>query len=572
MGWLKDLKVMHKILLLVVLAVIGMLIIGYTGYSRLQMAQADMHVMYAQHLKAVEYLGDARTASRRVQARMAEMVLASSPEKIQACDKAIQAAVKEYEDAWGQYEQLEMNRVDTSGQLQQVKQDWLAYKKVPEHLLPLVRSGNHDAAVSLYEGEGRQTLEKIRDDMSQLQKTINAAAGQVNEANEASMQRAGVLMLGALLLGVGLMLLFSFLLGREITGPLQKMQAFCHRLKDGDFRITPRTLLRGDEFGAMADVMADMRESLNKLMKHMRESTEHIASSSEELTASSMQSAQAAMQVAQSVTDSAHAVEEQQNVTNDSNRSIEKISVSVGNIRQEADKVARHSAEASQQAVAGNNEVDRSVEQIRNVENTVLASAELVEKLGGRSQEIGAIVDTIAGIAGQTNLLALNAAIEAARAGEAGRGFAVVAEEVRKLAEQSQTAAQQIADLISAIQRDTTGAVDSMQQGRAAVAAGARSVEELRNVFGHIRELVDGVSEQAGVMMQAISVVTTDTAGVTQNVATINAHGKKVVEEMQSVSAATEEQSASAEEIASASDALAKLAEEMQGSLKSFQY
>ena len=66
--------------------------------------------------------------------------------------------------------------------------------------------------------------------------------------------------------------------------------------------------------------------------------------------------------------------------------------------------------------------------------------------------------------------------------------------------------------------------------------------------------------------------MTTDTAGVTENVATINAHGKKVVEEMQSVSAATEEQSASAEEIASASDALAKLAEEMQGSLKSFQY
>ena len=143
---------------------------------------------------------------------------------------------------------------------------------------------------------------------------------------------------------------------------------------------------------------------------------------------------------------------------------------------------------------------------------------------------------------------------------------------MRKLAEQSQTAAQQIAELIGGIQKDTAGAVDSMHQGRSAVAAGAQSVEGLREVFARIHDLVNGVSNQVEVMTKAIDIVTGDTENVTQNVMTIDRHGKKVAEEMQSVSAATEEQSASAEEIASASDALAKLAQEMQLSLRKFQY
>ncbi|MBP8599009.1 MAG: hypothetical protein KBI24_07325 [Selenomonas sp.] len=160
--------------------------------------------------------------------------------------------------------------------------------------------------------------------------------------------------------------------------------------------------------------------------------------------------------------------------------------------------------------------IQASVAQIRSVESTVGESAKIVDKLGKRSQEIGQIVETISGIAGQTNLLALNAAIEAARAGEHGRGFAVVAEEVRKLAEQSQDAAQQMA--------------------------------------------------------AEIKTVADDAVRIETEVAQIETNGGQVADEMQSVSAATEEQSASAGEIASASDSLAQLAQDLQGSLRKFQF
>ena len=99
------------------------------------------------------------------------------------------------------------------------------------------------------------------------------------------------------------------------------------------------------------------------------------------------------------------------------------------------------------------------------IEKSVDLVASTISKLNERSQEIVQIVDAISTIAGQTNLLALNAAIEAARAGEQGRGFAVVADEVRKLAEQSQEAAKQIAALITMIKEDTKEAVSAMDTG-----------------------------------------------------------------------------------------------------------
>src|SRR5439155_11230244 len=133
-----------------------------------------------------------------------------------------------------------------------------------------------------------------------------------------------------------------------------------------------------------------------------------------------------------------------------------------------------------------------------------------IEDLSARSERIGGIVTTITGIAEQTNLLALNAAIEAARAGEQGRGFAVVAEEVRKLAEESQSAAAEIAGLIDEIQTQTREVVGVVAEGAQRTTDGVATVDQTREAFERIDGAVEGVSARIAEIAAAVAQISAE--------------------------------------------------------------
>ncbi|MPN19902.1 Methyl-accepting chemotaxis protein McpB [bioreactor metagenome] len=247
------------------------------------------------------------------------------------------------------------------------------------------------------------------------------------------------------------------------------------------------------------------------------------------------------------------------------------MSAGIQQVAASTNQVSGNSFQASETAKEGQRSVEKAVSQMASIEQTVNNSAHVVTKLGERSKEIGQIVDTISGIAGQTNLLALNAAIEAARAGEQGRGFAVVAEEVRKLAEQSQEAAKQIATLISEIQGDTDKAVVAMSEGTREVKVGTEVVNSAGLAFKEIAALILQVSEQVKESSAAMQQMAGGSQQIVTSVKQIDGLSKAAVEKSQTVSAATEEQSASLEEIAVASQSLAKLAQGLQTAVSHFQ-
>jgi methyl-accepting chemotaxis protein len=567
---MNNVKVSFKILLLVLISLIGMAVIGFRGWSGLSKAGNDMTNMYENNLRAIALLGDEIEAMRVIQVRTYQAI--ADPARYAEVKKGADKKVGDFEKTWGNYEKLAASMPGLADQVTQCKSAWQKYRASYESTMKAAESGNTATGLAEYNRSMKQATVTLRDGLAKLLKATEEHAAAIEAQNNEDNKAAVVSMTIITLVAVVILIALSVMLIKAITTPLADMIDLADKLKDGNFHRTGERTNRGDEFGDAQRALFDMRESLNKFMKEVAESTTQIAAAAEELTANSSQTAKAALQVAENVTEASSQVAVQQEAVDSGKERIDTISGAVEGMRIEAQQVAENSNSAAQEASSGSGEVASSVSQIKNVENTVQETAELVDKLGERSKEIGMIVDTIAGIAGQTNLLALNAAIEAARAGEHGRGFAVVAEEVRKLAEQSQTAAQQIADLIGAIQNDTSSAVAAMQEGRTAVVEGAQSVEALRDVFDHIQQLIEQVSAKVQAMSASVTGVAKEAEGVAREMQNIDNGAKRVADEMQSVSAAAEEQSASSDEILSASTSLAKLATGLQNELKKFQF
>ena len=190
----------------------------------------------------------------------------------------------------------------------------------------------------------------------------------------------------------------------------------------------------------------------------------------------------------------------------------------VRDISATAEQVAQSSRSAVTTARLGSTVVAATVAGMGSIRHTVSEASGKIDQLGRRSDEIGAIIAVIRGIADQTNLLALNAAIEAARAGEHGRGFAVVADEVRKLAEKTGSATEEIGRMIGAIQGQVKETVVSMEQSQSQVETGVASAEKAGQALAEILAGIEDVSA----MMERIA------AGASDQRSVVDAIGRQV--------------------------------------------
>ncbi|MDU4962047.1 MAG: HAMP domain-containing methyl-accepting chemotaxis protein [Sporomusaceae bacterium] len=567
---LRNMKVSVKLGILIAVAFLALAAVGFTGYYCIQAGSETMDSLYADRLTPVRLVTESRAHINAVDGAVLELMLATDAKYNQQLKSLIDDRVKRNNDNIALLGQMKLD-AKAKDLLNTINGLQVKNREIRLQVMALSLQNKNAEAYALYVQSLNPVTTELTDTMRDMADYLSALSEQMNRDNQAastlaSRSMAGIITAAFLLLGVA-----GVTISRMITRPLQAMVAMCGEFAAGDFRDKPRLQLGKDEIGQLDEALQDMRAKLRGILKKVSESAELVAASSEELTASAEQSALAVTQVAESINGVAQGAEKQLRTVDEASAVVEEMSAGIEQVAVSSNQVSANSFQASEKAKVGDLAVEKAVKQMTHIEQTVANSAQVVGKLGERSKEIGQIVDTISGIAGQTNLLALNAAIEAARAGEQGRGFAVVAEEVRKLAEQSQDAAKQIAALIGEIQGETDKAVAAMQDGTREVKIGSEVVTSAGLAFKEIATLAAQVSDQVKESASAMQQMAGGSQQIVLSVKQIDGLSRAAASESQTVSAATEEQSASMQEIAASSQSLAKLAQDLQTAVSHFQ-
>ncbi len=306
-----------------------------------------------------------------------------------------------------------------------------------------------------------------------------------------------------------------------------------------------------------------MRLQLSAVIAEVAEGAGTVASASQEMASTSEEAGRAVGEIASAVSDVAQGAERQVRMVESTREAVQEAaraataSADTATATTEAAEQARGVAEDGVKAAA------QATDAIREVERSSAQVGTAMNGLATKSEEIGGIVATITGIAEQTNLLALNAAIEAARAGEQGKGFAVVAEEVRKLAEESQSAAGQISTLIEEIQAETNNVVFVVEEGGRRTADGVATVEQTREAFEAIGSAVADVTVRVSEIATAVHQISAEAQRAESDIGEVAAVAEQSSASAEQVSASTQETSASTQEIAASAQELAATAERL---------
>jgi methyl-accepting chemotaxis protein len=580
MGWLRNRSIGAKLAILVGVPIVILIIVSVFNYYASDVASNMFIDAYENASLPAINIGRARENLQVTQKDVLKIILSTEADKIKLIREDLvekRASQVELIESLTEIANTE-NRKQTLSTLSETAKK---FRTLQDEAIELgTANSRSDLSASEIEESERQAYSKFFDELEpvadeytsqlrQIADTLIKEAHDVQEASKAYSDWSLSANLVIVVISVIITLLLAFLLARLITRPIAVMEENINKFAEGDLTINYNVTGR-DALSRMGHAILEMAANLRGVVSKVKDAGSEMSESAQDFSAMAEETNASVEEFRANIDEMSVSLSNLAAASEEVNASVEEVAAGAQTTAEKGTDIARKVETAMSAGETGVNAVRSVVEGITRVAASSAASTEAVMELGNRAKQIQNFVTQIGGIAGQTNLLALNAAIEAARAGDAGRGFAVVAEEVRKLAEESNIAAKNIADLASLISADLDKIVNyaeaNTQDSDKAKDLSAQTEEAISNMIVNLRDIAASTQDLAAVSEeQAAS--SEEIAEAVQNMSTKINDSSNASENIRNSS---QEVAAASERIAERSEGLANLAGMLQDELAFF--
>lgn len=569
---INNAKIRVKLLTLTTITIVGMLLVGSMGLYHTLNAQKDLDTMYNGNLVHVASLSDASTQLMADFSDIFRLTSSTDTSYQNVVLDDIKLREQRFDNNIKKFANTALDS-DEKKLYSSVKEDLTEWRQIKDQVVELSTSGKSSEAASLLKGTGEAAFQKLEANVTSLVDDNVKDAADVYSQSLDSAKRVSLFLIILIIAVSVVCMAIAGVIVRSITKPVSKAVALIRKTAAFDLvhdNSYDKLLNRKDEIGIIIKEVSLMRTSLRDTITSLHNISSTLAANSEELTASTDESTKSITQVTSALDEIARGNANQAEVVS---KASEHIAAIAGHIEQadeattENDKAAMKSLQSVSEGYTAIVLTSEKMNENMSVSEEVNKSlADLSESIG----KVGNISDVINSIAAQTNLLALNAAIEAARAGESGKGFAVVADEIRKLAEESSSAAKEINDIIKTTIVNNEVASHNMERARELEAEQSSAVNTTKQAFDKIKisvEAITGKTKKASEMLATIDKASREIASHTHDLAALAEESAASSEE---ISASSQEQLAAMEIIANASSDLSDMAQQLESEINKF--
>lgn len=513
MKWFYHISISKKLILVFTAVCLFMGGIGLLGYISLNRMNEDMKGMYQDRLLPVIQLSTLNKAISENTVLL--MNAASLNQDYDKLEQAVNENIARINTGLTTYAELPLSQEEHEvlGTLTTLS---FAYQNSITEALKLLKNRDNMGLLMKLNGTATQKT-AIEDRITTL---VEMQDKQAQELYFQSLERftqsrnLTMILIGA---GIVLSLIFGILLTRMIANPINEVKKHLVEMANAGGDLTQRLQVKSrDEVGQLSHEFNSMLASIQGIIKEVLKDSRLVADTSHELAEKAQQTSRSSEEIVLAVQQIAAGAETQVESISETSASMTQMSSGIQQISASTQEVTSSANLAREVAENGSKTIDQSIQKMESVTTNVLQASDMIKHLNESSQAIGTVINVISGIAAQTNLLSLNAGIEAARASEHGRGFAVVASEIRKLAEESHQAAEQIAVMIKQIQEETNKVSAFMIAETKNVQAGLEAAQEAREAFQQIHASIETVTRQ----MTEVSAATVQMSAGTEEVLT----------------------------------------------------